>query len=391
MAAAPDADGFSLTNCGPIDRALARVGLKSREPPQLFIRAFVPAVVVWVPLLALAFLRPHDGAEAAVSFIEDLSTHVRFLVVVPLLVIAEAAIGRRTGIVVAQFVNAELIAGTDRARFDGLIRRVGRALQSNVAELVIVVVAALFVVAAFRNLTADGVTFWFEQPAVAGHSRLTAAGWWYALWSWLPLFLFLRWFWRYLVWCWLLQRLSRFDLQIVATHPDRTAGLAFVDLGHTAFSSVGLALSCLVAGAVGTRVLHEGVALTAFQWPLAVFIALMIVGGIAPLAVFWRPLRVAKEAGVLNYGSFASRYVQGFQRRWIGTKAGEQPREANDDIGPLADIGASFERVDAMRLLPITLKTALAFAIAALLPLLPLVLIEIPLQELLKLLMQSMI
>ena len=103
---------------------------------------------------------------------------MRFLVVVPLLVIAEAAIGRRTAIVVAQFVNAELIAGVDRVRFDGLIRRVGRALQSNVAELVIVVVAALSVVAAFRNLTADGVTFWFEQPAVAGHSLLTAAGWW---------------------------------------------------------------------------------------------------------------------------------------------------------------------------------------------------------------------
>ena len=49
MAATPGADGFSLTNCGPVDRALARIGLKSRERPQLFIRAFVPAIVVGSP------------------------------------------------------------------------------------------------------------------------------------------------------------------------------------------------------------------------------------------------------------------------------------------------------------------------------------------------------
>ena len=180
------------------------------------------------------------------------------------------------------------------------------------AELLIVFAAGLFVIAAIQNLTADGVTFWFEQPAATGPAGLTAAGWWYALWSWLPLFLFLRWLWRYLVWCWLL--------------------------------------------------------------------ALTILGGIAPLAVFWRPLRIAKEAAVLNYGSFLSRYVQGFQRRWIGTRAGEQPCDANDDIGPLADIGAAFERIDTMRVVPISLKTAVAFALAGLLPLLPLLLTQFPAQ-----------
>src|SRR5688572_4435017 len=322
-AAMTGADGFSLTNCGPVDRALARIGLKSRDPPHLYFRAFVPAALIWLPLLGLALLGQEDGAEATVSFFEDFSTHVRFLVVVPLLVIADAPIGRRTGIVMAHFVNATLITSADRARFDALIRRTGQALQSNVAELLIVFAAGLFVIAAIQNLTADGVTFWLEQPAAAGPAGLTAAGWWYALWSWLPLFLFLRWLWRYLVWCWLL--------------------------------------------------------------------ALTILGGIAPLAAFWRPLRIAKEAAVLNYGSFLSRYVQGFQRRWIGTRAGEQPFDEYDDICPLADIGAAFERIDTMRVVPVALKTAVAFALAGLLPLLPLLLTQFPLRELVKLLMQLMI
>src|SRR5688572_2090449 len=382
---------FSLTNCGPVDRALASVGFKSSDPPQLFVRAFLPALVIWIPLLIFALLRPRSEAGAAVAFFDDLSTHVRFLVVVPLLVIAEAAIGRRTRLVATQFVNAELLTSADRPRFDALLKRTQGALQSNLAEIVIASLAVLFVVTAVRTLTTDGVIFWFEQPGDAGSARLSLAGWWYVLGSWLPPFLFLRWVWRYLVWCWLLQRLSRLDLRILATHPDRTAGLSFVCLGHTAFSSVGFAMSCLVAAAVGTRILHEGAALASFQWPLAVFVALAIFVGIAPLAVFWRPLRRAKEAGLIDYGGFASRYVQGFHRKWLGGKAGEQPLAAQDDIGPLADIGASYERVDDMRIFPITLKTALAFAFAALAPMLPLLLTVMPLKELLKILVQAMI
>lgn len=385
------ADQFSLTHCGPVDRALARIGFAGREHPQLLVRAFLPAALIWAPLLALALLRPQDGAGAAVSFLEDLSTHVRFLVVVPLLILAEAPIGRRTGIVIGHFVDSQLVGSRDRAHFDGLIQKAGRALQSSVAELAIVALAAVCVVIAIRALTADGVTFWFEHAEADGRSRLTLAGWWYAMWSWLPLFLFLRWSWRYVVWCWLMLRLSRLDLQLVATHPDRTAGLAFVSLGHTAFSTVGFAVSCMVAGAVGTRVLHEGMPLVTFQWPLVVFLALAVAVGVAPLAVFWRPLRRAKETGIMEYGSFVSRYVQDFQRRWVGPRAGGQPLDARDDIGPLADVGAAFERVGAMRLVPVSLATVLAFALAGLLPLLPLLLTQLPLRELLKLLVQSMI
>jgi hypothetical protein len=158
-------------------------------------------------------------------------------------------------------------------------------------------------------------------------------------------------------------RIAGLDLQIVATHPDRSAGLAFVCFGHTAFANLGFAVSCLVAGAVGTKILYEGAALLGFKWLFVAFIALSIFVGIAPLAVFLAPLRGAKEAGLLAYGGLSSHYVLQFHRKWIGTKAGEHPLEARDDLGPLADIGASFERVIAMRTLPITMQSALAFAV----------------------------
>ena len=56
----------------------------------------------------------------------------------------------------------------------------------------------------------------------------------------------------------------------------------------------------LVAATVGTRVLYEGAALTTYQWPLAVYVGLAIVVGIAPLAMFWRPMRIASPVRASN-------------------------------------------------------------------------------------------
>jgi hypothetical protein len=381
---------FSLTNCGPIDRALARVGLQSGDPPRLFVRAFLPAVLIWVPMLVLALAKPRIAGSTTVSFLEDLSTHVRFLLVVPLLVIVEASIGRRTKQVASHFIEARLVSTADRPRFDLLLRRAGRAFDSALAEALIAGLAAWFVWTAVQNFRGDGLQFWFEETGPGGE-RLSAAGWWYVIGSWLPSFLLLRWLWRYAVWCWFLQRLSRLDLQVLATHPDQSAGLGFVSFGHTAFAQLGFTVSCLVAGAIATRVLHEGASLVSYQWPLAAFVAISIALGLAPLTVFWRPLRIAKETAMLAYGSFASRYIQDFHARWIGTRAGGAPLESSGDVQGLADVGGSLDRVYGMRLLPISLKTAIAYAVAALAPMLPLLLLVMPLRDLLRLLMQAMI
>jgi hypothetical protein len=385
-----ETQGFTLTNRGPCDRALAHVGLQSTDPPRLFVRAFLPAVLIWLPLLVFALVDRRPAAGVAVSFFEDLSTHVRFLLVVPLLVIVESSIGRRTQQVAAHFLQARLVSPADRPRFDALLRKAGNAFDSALAEALVAGLAAWFVWSAVQTFRADGLQFWFEAGGPE-RARLTAAGWWYVFGSWLPTFLLLRWLWRYLVWCWLLQRLSRLDLQVLATHPDCSAGLAFVSFGHTAFAQLGFAVSCLVAGAIGTRVLHEGASLVSYQWPLAAFVAISIAVGLAPLAVFWRPLRIAKEAAMLAYGSYASRYVQDFHARWIGTAAAETPLDSSGDVQGLADIGGGLDRVYDMRLLPISLKTAIAYAVAAVAPMLPLLLLVMPLRDLLRLLMQAMI
>lgn len=390
MAGTTPVGDFSLTNRGPADRALARAGLKSAEMPKLLIRAFLPALVIWIPLAVLAWLAPSPGDAGTISFAQDLVTHVRFLVFVPLLILVEGGISRRTQLMRTHFIQAGLVTPEDRPRFEAVHRSASRAVDSAVAEMIIAALAVFFVWMAVRAFEGDEFRFWFEEPGKDG-MQLTVGGWWYAIGSVLPPFLMLRWAWRYLIWCWLLYRLSKLKLALVPTHPDLAGGLGFVSFGHEGFAGLALALGCLVAGAIGTRVLHEGATLLAYQWPLAVFVVLAVLIGIAPLAVFLRPMRKAREDGIVAYGTFASRYALEFQRRWIGNSESGTPLEASGDVQGLADIGGSVERAYAMRVVPITLKTVAAFAVAAVTPMLPLLLAVMPLKDLLKLLMQAMI
>jgi len=102
------------------------------------------------------------------------------------------------------------------------------------------------------------------------------------------------------------------------------------------------------------------------------------------LLVFIPVLANAKRVGLREYGSLAQRYVQGFDEKWLrgGAPAGES-FVGSGDIQSLADLNNSFEVVRGMRSLPITKEAVLRLAVFTLLPLLPLLLTMLSLEELL--------
>jgi hypothetical protein len=199
-------------------------------------------------------------------------------------------------------------------------------------------------------------------------------------------FLFLRWMWRYGVWTWFLRKIAGLDLHLTAGHPDRAGGLGFVKLGHSAFADIFFALSCVVASAVGNEILNNGASLTAFQTPLIIVGVIALGLALAPLLVFRRTLVRAKRRGMFEYGKMATAYVQTFERKWLGGKdAADEELSISADIQGLADLGGSFDRVSAMSRYFIDLRTTLYYAIALAVPIAPLVLTEIPLQDFLML------
>ena len=119
-------------------------------------------------------------------------------------------------------------------------------------------------------------------------------------------------------------------------------------------------------------------------------VVISVVAGIVPLLVFAAPLARAKREGLYEYGRFASAYVQTFEHKWLEDDARAKGQMLGSaDIQSLADLGGSFERVESMRPVVLDHKTIIAFVVSAAAPMVPLLLTEVPLREILKLLAQA--
>jgi len=380
---------LSLSPCGPLDRLFDRVGLGGTSP-RVSLRAVITVLVTWLPLLVIMLVAPGSGEGSTSRFFHDIVIHVRLLLVVPLLILAEREIGTRTRMVAEHFRRSGLIAEGDEPRFESIVRTGQRRLNSGLAEVLIAVFAYVTVGGLVKAVTQDGTLFWYEDMGPQGE-RLSTAGWWYAAVSPLVTFLFLRWGWRYLIWSWFLHKMARLDLRIATTHPDHVGGLGFVNIGHTAFSAIGFAASCQMAAAVGNRILNEGAALKEYQSALVVFVVILIIIGLAPLALFSPRLLLAKRRGLIQYGQLATVYIRMFEEKWIDQEAPKDELLGTGDIQTLADLGGGFERLDTMRVFPIDRKTMITFALSAVGPLLPLALTVMPLKDILKLILKSLV
>src|SRR5215203_7355165 len=112
--ALPEAD-FSVVIGGPLFQALRRARLTGDALQLVRRRIVVLAAVSWVPLLALSTADSKAWGDAvAVTFLYDIDAHARFLVALPLLIVAELIVHERLRAVVAQFVTLGLVRGAVR-------------------------------------------------------------------------------------------------------------------------------------------------------------------------------------------------------------------------------------------------------------------------------------
>lgn len=87
----------------------------------------------------------------------------------------------------------------------------------------------------------------------------------------------------------------------------------------------------------------------------------------------------------MEYGALTSRYVHEFDRKWLrGAAPQEEALVGSGDIQSLADLTNSIEVIRTMRLFPFDKETVLRVAVVAALPLLPLTLTMISLEDLIK-------
>jgi hypothetical protein len=355
-----------------------RLGLV--EPGNLRTRSRAALVVLvgWVPLVLLTIAQSGVfGTDQIAALLKETGVHARYLIAAPLLIAAEAECAPRLKQIMRHFIETGLVRDSERGRFDAALASTRRLVESPVAEVVVWGLA--YMIAAASALSQlDHIPAWHRSGG--GVPIFSLAGWWHVLVS-LPLLLVLvlGWMWRLMLWARLLWLVSRLDLRVVTSHPDRAAGLGFVGQSVRAFAIVGLALATIAAGRSAHLVLVSGTVPTvhfAFNVGLVVFIAALFV---APLLAFTPTLMHAWRRGAFEYGALAHLVGEAFEQKWLGRdRKVDQDALGQPDFSATTDLFQVVSNVHALRFVPVDLKDIITLAVALLLPFVPVVLLAIP-------------
>jgi hypothetical protein len=277
-----------------------------------------------------------------------------------------------------------LVTGAVREQFAAIVGSAMRLRNSIAAEVLLI--ALVYVVGVgyvWRTQMALDVPTWYGTT-VDGRLQPSIAGWWLGCVS-LPIvqFLLLRWYFRLFVWARFLWQVSRLDLALVPTHPDRAGGLGFLAQVGYAFAPLLLSQGVVLSGTIASRIFYAGARLPEFRLEIIGLAALLVFVVLAPTMVFAPKLAAAKRTGLREYGTLAQRYVREFDQKWLRDGApADEPLVGSGDIQSLADLGNSFEVVKGMRFVPFTLQTVFQLAVVTVSPVVPLLLTMVSLEDL---------
>jgi hypothetical protein len=383
--APPNSADDELFDGGPPLRFEKSIGLIKPNERRSVRRALLAVLIVWAPLLVLSAIETLTlGANKLSSLIGDLTVLFRYLIVVPLFILAEDGTIFRLGQIARHFIAAGVITAADRPRFDGIVAQARRLLNSATVEVLVVVIAYVAMIIAMQLFPNQDIPVWHK--AGGGAAGYSWAGWWHTLVSApVALVLLLGWLWRIFIWGLFLFRVSRLDLQLVAAHPDLVGGLQFVGLSVRAFLLLSFAIGTIVAGGVAYRVLYMGASFFSFIYVIIAVVVLSLLLFVAPLLVFGRKLVEARRRGIIDYGGLAGSVGVQLEKKWLDYR--KSVNESALDVqhfSATTDLYQLVSNVYQMKPFPIATQDLIALIVVTLLPFLPALLFEIPLDQILS-------
>jgi hypothetical protein len=192
-------------------------------------------------------------------------------------------------------------------------------------------------------------------------------------------FVFFRWLWRQFLWLIFLLKVSRLSLRLIPSHPDRTAGLSFVETCHRKYVPFCLAVGTLFAGGVANRIAYGNAHLVTFKYIALIPVAVALVICVAPMCVFFRSLLHAKHEGIFAYSGLATSMGRRFEERWM-------PRSRNlsqdalevPDFSATTDLNSIAAIVHEMRPVPFGSGVLVRLAVWTMVPIIPVAIATIP-------------
>lgn len=386
MTATPDllarADAERIFQRGPFGRALAILPVGRLPLRGSRRQALVVALIAWVPLAAASFVQDgfRFGASAG-AFFADFGAHARYLVALPLLVVADRFCGSRLTAIAHYFLDGGMVGAKERPHFDALVDATRRRCESAAAAIAILVAAYGVVALLVAFVPASEFPAW-HRAGEPGRMSL-AGGWHVAVSAPLLIALFLAWLWRLGVWTGFLWRMANSPLRLCAAHPDRAGGLKFVGFSVRAFAPIGAALGALLAGRIANQT-WMGAPLASYDVTAGGLVVGVIVLFTAPLFALTPRLMHEWREGIYRYGRLAEAVGFQFEDEWFRGRAVDRDALAASDFSAAVDLSGYVSNVYDMRVVPGEIKSIVALAAATAFPLLPVVVLAMPFDVLAK-------
>lgn len=362
--------GFSMFGGGPFYRLAERLGLVR---PSGTLRITWLVAFTWLPIVIGATLRLAFGVPLD-PIMRDISVHARFLVALPLLLISTALLEKQTRGAVRVIYEARL---ADPTALDVMFSRVERLRCHGGVEVGLAIAAlAIGQLGLWGVLAPSGVFAGIEQAPGLSFARIWYDTLAFPLWQ----FLSLRWMWRWIVWCYLLVRLSRLPLEGTAAHPDHAAGLGCLAWPLAGYAWYVAAFASVLAGAWSTQLIDHRVTVPSLGPTALVLLVGAVIAGYAPLLVFTPQLYALKRRDLANNTLMGFDYMRRFDTKWVPSPRAPEFL-GSQDIQALNDLGGAFQVVLTTRLTVFELGRMKNIVIAVLLPMFPLIATVIPLQS----------
>jgi len=358
---------FSLLG-GPLYRLGCRLGLV-RGGTDTTPLGLALGVFLWIVLVLLSFV---DGVSKELFSYPAIGGHVRLLVTIPLLFLCESRLDPHVATFVCGIARSGVVPKSALPGLHSEIARTAQWRDSWLAE-VVCLLAAVVLSAGQPRMQLTGV------PVGAADYTGLAADWYWIVCISVFRFLAFRWLWRLGLWGRFLWRLSRLELNLVPTHPDRVAGLGYLEVVHRQFAPLILAVSAFLSASFAAQISTGAMTFEAIYPLLVLVLVAYAVLFLGPLCVFLPKLSACRAKGHADYMEFAARFVSEFDRKWVHAAAAPtEPLLRTPDPQSLSALDRIVGTVPEMRVVPVSLNLVKYLAIAGMLPMLPLILLVYP-------------
>jgi len=381
----PDKEfALSLVRDDPPFRLLRSAGLIPREGLGVARRALFFTVLASVPIAIWAWIAGRAiSAAAGEPLLQHFGVHVRCLVGIPILILAQGFAHGLTTQLLPWFVRSGVITADKTDRFRDVVRSVGRLRSATLPWVAIAAIVIVWSATGPMHKDADEMSWAIE--GAGSSAQLGFGGWWFLFVA-RPIYiaLVLGWAWRVVLLTVLFVRTAKLGLELVPTHPDGVGGLGFVERFATMFAPVVFVLSSALASQWAHQVLYHDTVVQTLRVPAVIFVVAMLLVFLAPLLVFAGPLIAAKRRAKLEYGALVGEHGDLVRKRWILHESVAKTDILDaPELGPVADTVSLYDAVARMRPVPIGKAALLAIAVPAVVPLLLMFALKVPIMDIL--------